>query len=90
MKTTLDAAATLRTLLAWTEQGGLRRLDSAMAHFVQQLDAQASPPLLVASALLAHMEGRGHVCLPLRVGLATPIGAGVARQNANWLEHTLG
>ena len=66
MTTTLDAAATLRTLLAWTEQGGLRRLDSAMAHFVQQLDAQASPPLLVASALLAHMEGRGHVCLPLR------------------------
>ena len=66
MNTTLDAAATLRTLLAWTEQGGLRRLDSAMAHFVQQLDAQASPPLLVASALLAHMEGRGHVCLPLR------------------------
>ena len=66
MNTTLDAAATLRTLLAWTEQGGLRRLDSAMALFVQQLDAQASPPLLVASALLAHMEGRGHVCLPLR------------------------
>jgi exodeoxyribonuclease V alpha subunit len=66
MNTTLDAAATLRTLLAWTEQGGLRRLDSAMALFVQQLDVQASPPLLVASALLAHMEGRGHVCLPLR------------------------
>ena len=66
MHTTLDAAATLRTLLAWTELGGLRRLDSALAHFVHEQDVQASPAVLVASALLAHMEGRGHVCLPLR------------------------
>ena len=66
MHNTPDVSATLRTLLDWTEQGNLRRLDSAMAHFVHQHDAQASPALLVASALLAHMEGRGHVCLPLR------------------------
>ncbi len=65
MHNTPDVSATWRTLLDWTEQGSLRRLDSAMAHFVHQHDAQASPALLVASALLAHMEGRGHVCLPL-------------------------
>jgi exodeoxyribonuclease V alpha subunit len=66
MHNTPDISATWRTLLDWTEQGSLRRLDSAMAHFVHQHDAKASPALLVASALLAHMEGRGHVCLPLR------------------------
>jgi exodeoxyribonuclease V alpha subunit len=30
-----------------------------------RLDAQASPALLVAAAMLAQMEGRGHTCLPL-------------------------
>ncbi|MEY4694536.1 MAG: hypothetical protein RLZZ95_985, partial [Pseudomonadota bacterium] len=61
-----DAMSTLQTLQAWSEQGALRRLDSAMAQFVAHHDAQASPVLLVASAVLAHMEGRGHVCVPLR------------------------
>ena len=56
---------TLHTLRDWSEQGWLRRLDSAMADFVAQHDPQAEPALLVATALLAHMEGRGHVCLPL-------------------------
>ena len=61
-----DSMSTLQTLQAWSEQGALRRLDSAMAQFVAHHDAQASPVLLVASAVLAHMEGRGHVCVPLR------------------------
>ena len=56
---------TLQTLRDWSEQGWLRRLDSALADFVFQHDPQAQPATLVASALLAHMEGRGHVCLPL-------------------------
>ena len=56
---------TLHTLRDWSEQGWLRRLDSAMADFVAQHDPQAEPALLVATALLTHMEGRGHVCLPL-------------------------
>ena len=56
---------TLHTLRDWSEQGWLRRLDSALADFVAQHDPQAEPALLVATALLAHMEGRGHVCLPL-------------------------
>ena len=57
--------STLHTLRDWSEQGWLRRLDSALADFVAQHDPQAEPALLVATALLAHMEGRGHVCLPL-------------------------
>ena len=59
MNTTLD------TLRAWSDVGWLRRLDSALAAFVAELDPQAPPALLVATALLAHMEGRGHTCLPL-------------------------
>lgn len=38
---------------------------AALAAFVHGLDAQAEPTLLVATAVLAQMEGRGHSCLPL-------------------------
>ena len=55
----------LHTLHAWADQGWLRRIDSALAAFVQEQDPQAAPAVLVASALLAQMEGRGHSCLPL-------------------------
>ena len=61
----LSAAQTLQWLNLWTEQGLLRHIDSALAAQLLRLDAQASPALLVAAALLAHMEGRGHTCLPL-------------------------
>jgi exodeoxyribonuclease V alpha subunit len=37
-----------------------------------ELDAGASPALLVVTALLAQMEGRGHTCLPLRPLVAQP------------------
>ena len=63
---------TLETLCQWSEQGWLRRLDSALAVFVQRHDPQAEPATLVASALLAHMEGRGHVCLPLNALVQQP------------------
>ena len=57
--------ATLLTLRDWTERGWLRRLDSALAAFIHERDPGAGPAVLIASALLAHMEGRGHTCLPL-------------------------
>ena len=63
---------TLATLRQWSDAGWLRQLDSAMAAFVAELDPQAPPALLVATALLAHMEGRGHTCLPLAPLLARP------------------
>ena len=56
---------TLETLCQWSDAGWLRRIDSALAAFVAELDPQAPPALLVATALLAHMEGRGHTGLPL-------------------------
>jgi exodeoxyribonuclease V alpha subunit len=59
----LTAAQTVQWLNLWTGQGLLRHIDSAFAAQVLRLDAGASAPLLVAAAMLAHMEGRGHTCL---------------------------
>jgi exodeoxyribonuclease V alpha subunit len=61
----LTAAQTVQWLNLWTGQGLLRHIDSAFAAQVLRLDAEAAAPLLVAAAILAHMEGRGHTCLPL-------------------------
>src|SRR5690606_6318671 len=43
----------------------LRRLDSAFAGFMLTLGPDAPPPVAMAAALVAHMEGRGHSCLPI-------------------------
>jgi exodeoxyribonuclease V alpha subunit len=61
----LSAAQTLQWLNLWTGQGLLRHIDSALAAQLLRLDARVSPALLVAAAVLAQMEGRGHTCLPL-------------------------
>ncbi len=71
---------TLATLRQWSDAGWLRQLDSAMAAFVAELDPQAPPAVLVATALLVHMEGRGHTCLPLASLVARP-GAVLAWQS---------
>ena len=55
----------LALLRSYADAGLLRRLDAAFAAFVARQDAAAEPALLVAAALLAQMEGRGHSCLPL-------------------------
>ena len=69
---TPPTAATLATLQRWADQGWLRALDAQLAGFVLQHDPQATPPLLMATALLAHLEGRGHTCLPLATLLRAP------------------
>ncbi len=61
----LSAAQILQWLNLWTGQGLLRHIDSALAAQLLRHDAHSSPALLVASAVLAQMEGRGHTCLPL-------------------------
>lgn len=67
-----SSSAVLAILHSWADKGWLRRLDSAMATFMQELDASASPILLVGTAILAQMEGRGHTCLPLRLLATSP------------------
>ncbi|WP_295552063.1 AAA family ATPase, partial [Limnohabitans sp. Rim8] len=69
----LSAAQTLQWLQLWTEHGLLRHIDSAFATQLLRLDGQASPSLLVAAAMLAQMEGRGHTCLPLADLCAPPV-----------------
>jgi exodeoxyribonuclease V alpha subunit len=68
----LQAHQALQWLHGWAEQGWLRRLDTALAQQLHRLDPQAPPALLVAAALLAQMEGRGHTCLPLAELCAAP------------------
>ena len=65
--------ATLATLTAWSEAGLLRRLDSALAAHLLTLDPAASPALLVSVALLSHLEGRGHTCLPVAALATQPL-----------------
>ena len=68
----VSANTTLATLHSWADKGWLRRLDSALASFMLELDATATPALLVSTAVLAQMEGRGHTCLPLRLLISQP------------------
>ena len=63
---TLTTADLLAVLERLADAGLLRRLDSALAAFVAEQDADAEPALLIATAVLAQMEGRGHSCLPLQ------------------------
>lgn len=62
----------LDLLHQWADAGWLRRLDSAMASFMQELDPSATAALVVSTAMLAQMEGRGHTCLPLRLLVTQP------------------
>ena len=45
--------------------GWMRRLDAAFARFLLELCPAAPAPVVLAAALAAHLEGRGHSCLPL-------------------------
>ena len=58
-----DTAVLLQALKSWASHGWLRRLDSAFAAFMVDLHADAAAPVVLAAALVAHMEGRGHACL---------------------------
>ena len=55
----------LRTLKGWSEQGWIRSLDAAFAAFMVELCPSAPDAVVLAAALVAHMEGRGHTCLPI-------------------------
>ena len=56
-------ALLLEALKSWSTQGWMRRLDCAFARFMGELAPGEAPEVLLAAALCAHMEGRGHACL---------------------------
>ena len=70
--TALTTSTTLELLRQWADAGLLRRLDAALAAFVQAHDPQVEPCVLVATAVVVQMEGRGHSCLPLAELVAAP------------------
>jgi exodeoxyribonuclease V alpha subunit len=62
------ASEVLAQIQAWVYADCLRPLDWALANFVcQSTQDAATPELLLATALCAHMEGRGHTCLSLHL-----------------------
>jgi exodeoxyribonuclease V alpha subunit len=70
---TLSAEQALQWLHSWADQGLLRRIDSALADQLHRLDPQAPAALLVAAAMLAQMEGRGHTCLSVLALCDAPV-----------------
>ena len=68
----LDSDALLATLADWAERGWIRRLDAALARFMNETCAGMSAPALFATALSAHMEGRGHACVSIDELVTTP------------------
>ena len=68
----MTPAAMLELLHGWRDAGLLRRLDLAFAEFIHKLDPGAPASLLLACALLAQLEGRGHSGLPLKSLMLEP------------------
>ncbi len=62
----------LEELQRWREARWLRSLDLAFARFIHAQDAEAPAALLLAAALVAQLEGRGHSALPLQALAADP------------------
>ncbi|WP_319781398.1 exodeoxyribonuclease V subunit alpha [Oceanisphaera sp. IT1-181] len=67
-----DTPALFALLDTWVDKGWLRALDAALARFFAELEPEASPLLLLASALASHQLGHGHVCLDVTATLASP------------------
>lgn len=61
-----DRTRVLGALHAWVAQGWLRRVDAAFAGFIAEACPDCDAQVLLAVALLAHVEGLGHACLDLR------------------------
>lgn len=68
----ISTESLLLSLRAWSEAGWLRHLDTAFANFIARLAPQSRPEVLLAAALLAHLEGRGHTCLDIQELQAAP------------------
>ena len=64
--------ALLQELEQWRDAGWLRSLDTAFARFIHETDPGAPGSLLLAAALVAQLEGRGHSGLPLPELTADP------------------
>jgi exodeoxyribonuclease V alpha subunit len=84
----LTPAALLTTLDRWCDDGWLRRLDVALARWLAaELGEAVSPELLLAAAVLAQRESRGHTCIVLEDLLAQCRPESVVRPDDDaWLD----
>lgn len=69
----LDSREALLTLLdEWLVAGWIRALDVALVKLLAKLDPDAAPLVLLATALVSHQLGHGHICLDLPSVLRDP------------------
>lgn len=62
----------LALLESWVTRGWLRELDLALVRFLKTEVPAMDPVLMLATALVSHQLGRGHVCLDLDNILSDP------------------
>ena len=87
VKAAPEAAELLALLDDWCAQGWLRRLDVALARWLADECPQAPVAALLAAALLAQREGRGHTCIELTELLAQRRPGAAARvDDEGWLD----
>lgn len=67
-----DTDAMLALLEAWTQRSWIREVDLALVRFFQSESPAMPAPLMLASALVSHQLGRGHVCLNLDITIQDP------------------
>ncbi|WP_082568882.1 exodeoxyribonuclease V subunit alpha [Rhizobacter sp. Root1221] len=97
----LSGAEALAALKAWADAGSVRHLDHMFARFMAERAPHDPAPVLMAAAMLVHMEGRGHTCLvvdelvsrahellgwtDLALEAWDTVAARLPRQTAHWL-----
>lgn len=62
----------LDLLESWVTRGWLREVDLALVRFIVAEVPETAPALMLATALVSHQLGRGHVCLDLESTLNDP------------------
>ncbi len=61
-----DRDGVLMLLNHWLDAGWIRALDVALVKLLAKLDPDAEPLVLLATALVSHQLGHGHICLDLQ------------------------
>lgn len=67
-----DRDGLLMLLNRWLDAGWIRALDVALVKLLAKLDPDVEPLVLLATALVSHQLGHGHICLDLQSVLRDP------------------
>ncbi len=83
-----STSAMLRLLADWADAGWIRDLDYALARTLAERAEEDEPLVLLATALVSHQAGRGHLLLNLDHTLAEPDAILTAPQELAVRSHT--